>query len=233
MSPEQAAGAEELDGRSDQYSLGWVLYEMLAGEPPWTGPTPQAVIARRLLEPPTPIRLLRAAVPAELEAVLARALAPEPADRFPSAGEFARVARPTRPRSTGQRATAAACRRCSCDAAGAAESDARARRPASRSLWAVPPCCGTRAPLRLPSTATSWPWRHSTCLTPTLGLWREGLIDVLARKFDGAGPLRTVSPLVIVRRWQAGVGRPGLGRRTRASYRGQARRLRQRGSVRH
>jgi serine/threonine-protein kinase len=89
MSPEQAAGATKLDGRSDIYSLGCVLYELLAGEPPFTGSTPQAVIARRFVEPPPPIRRVRGAVPAAVEAVLTRALAREPADRFQTAAEFA------------------------------------------------------------------------------------------------------------------------------------------------
>ena len=88
MSPEQAAGGA-VDGRTDVYSLGCVLYEMLAGEPPFTGPTPQAVIARRFMEPAPSVRLLRAAVPAAVEAALTRALAREPVDRFQTAAEFA------------------------------------------------------------------------------------------------------------------------------------------------
>jgi serine/threonine-protein kinase len=91
MSPEQASGARLLDGRSDVYSLGCVLYELLAGEAPFTGPTPQAVIARRFVEPAPPVRRLRGAVPANVEAAIARALAREPADRFQSAAEFARA----------------------------------------------------------------------------------------------------------------------------------------------
>ena len=90
MSPEQAAGSGALDGRSDQYSLGCVLYEMLAGEQPFTGPTPQAVIARRFMGPPPALRSLRAEVPEPLERVVLRALAREPVDRFPSAAEFVR-----------------------------------------------------------------------------------------------------------------------------------------------
>src|SRR5439155_7770357 len=91
MSPEQASGSGALDGRSDQYSLGCVLYEMLAGEPPFTGRSPQAVIARRFVEPPPSVRLLRAAVPEPLERVVLRALAREPVDRFQTAGEFAQA----------------------------------------------------------------------------------------------------------------------------------------------
>jgi serine/threonine-protein kinase len=85
MSPEQAAGARTLDGRSDIYSLGCMLYEMLAGEPPFTGSTPQAVIARRFAKPPPSVRQLRPAVPPAVEEVLSRALAREPADRFQTA----------------------------------------------------------------------------------------------------------------------------------------------------
>jgi len=88
MSPEQAGGQQRVDGRSDIYSLGCVLYEMLAGEPPFTGPTPQSVIARRFVEPPPPVRRLRPAVPPALEAALSRALTAAPADRFQTAAEF-------------------------------------------------------------------------------------------------------------------------------------------------
>ena len=89
MSPEQATHDRHLDLRTDIYSLGAVLYEMLAGEPPHTGPNAQAVIARLLTERPTPLRLLRDTVPEPVEAAVARALAKVPADRFPRAAHFA------------------------------------------------------------------------------------------------------------------------------------------------
>jgi serine/threonine-protein kinase len=99
MSPEQAAGGRELDARSDVYSLAAVVYEMLAGEPPHTGPTVQAVIARLITEEPTGLRVLRRTVTPELEAAVAKALAKAPADRFGGAAEFAMalVARAARP----------------------------------------------------------------------------------------------------------------------------------------
>jgi serine/threonine-protein kinase len=89
MSPEQAAGDPDLSARSDVYSLACVLYELLAGEPPHTGPTAQAVMAKRFTEAPPSVRRTRPAVPASVDHALSRALARVPADRFASAGELA------------------------------------------------------------------------------------------------------------------------------------------------
>jgi eukaryotic-like serine/threonine-protein kinase len=88
MSPEQALGDTAVDARSDIYALGCVLYEMLAGEPPFTGPTPQAITARRLTDPVRSLRLVRDTVPDQLERAVMRALARVPADRFPTARAF-------------------------------------------------------------------------------------------------------------------------------------------------
>ncbi len=88
MSPEQGTGTVEVDARSDIYSLGCVLYEMLVGEPPHTGPTAQAVIMRKLVEPIPGIRTVRETVSEELERAVSRSLARLPADRFPSADQF-------------------------------------------------------------------------------------------------------------------------------------------------
>ena len=89
MSPEQAAGDRHLDARSDIYALGAVTYEMLAGEPPVTGPTVQAIIARLMTERPTALRVLRDNVPAAVDAAVMRALDKTPSDRFATAREFA------------------------------------------------------------------------------------------------------------------------------------------------
>ena len=88
MSPEQAAGERTVDARSDVYSLGAVLYEMLTGEPPHTGATVQAVMAKLLTERPTPVRVLRHTVPAAIDSAVTRALAKVPADRYASAADF-------------------------------------------------------------------------------------------------------------------------------------------------
>jgi Tol biopolymer transport system component len=89
MSPEQATGDRQLDARSDVYSLAAVLYEMLAGEPPVTGPTAQAIIAKLLTERPTRLRVVRDSVPEGVDQAVAKALTKTPADRFGSAGDFA------------------------------------------------------------------------------------------------------------------------------------------------
>jgi serine/threonine-protein kinase len=94
MSPEQATGDAGLDARTDVYSLGTVLYEALAGEPPFTGATAQAVFARRMSEPAPSVRRARPTVPESVDDAIRRALAPLPADRFAGAGDFARALQP-------------------------------------------------------------------------------------------------------------------------------------------
>jgi serine/threonine-protein kinase len=89
MSPEQATGDRTIDARSDIFALGCVLYEMLAGEPPFTGPSAQAIIARMMMEVPRPIHATRDGVSEALDHITARALAKVPADRFSTAAEFA------------------------------------------------------------------------------------------------------------------------------------------------
>ena len=92
MSPEQAMGQGDVDGRSDTYSLACVLYEMLAGDPPFGASTAQAVLARKLSEPVPPLSSLRETVSPALEEAVRRALARVPADRFGTAAEFASAA---------------------------------------------------------------------------------------------------------------------------------------------
>jgi len=192
MSPEQAAGERELDGRSDLYALGCVLYEMLAGQPPFTGPTVESVIHQHLTAPSPPVTQFRPAVPPEITGALQRSLAKAPADRFNSVARFA-------------------------DALGAAQpSTSHAAKPAGRTTsrrWAM--LAATVAVFAL-GTLGWWITHRQTTgpladdliavapfdvLDPGLSLWREGMVDVLARNLDGAGALRTVAPTVVIRQW--------------------------------
>jgi DNA-binding SARP family transcriptional activator len=91
MSPEQARGTMDLDGRSDIYSLGCVLYEMLAGLPPFTGPTRAAVLARAMAEGIPPLRTVCPSVSPAVEQAVVKALAKRPEDRFAGAADFARA----------------------------------------------------------------------------------------------------------------------------------------------
>ncbi len=89
MSPEQATGSDEVDARSDIYSLGAVLFEMLGGEPPYTGASSQAILAKKLSEPVPRVSVLRSTVSPSLEAAIETALARSPADRHQTSREFA------------------------------------------------------------------------------------------------------------------------------------------------
>jgi TolB-like protein len=123
MSPEQATGERDLDARSDIYSLAAVTYEMLAGEPPVSGSSARVVMAKLMTERPTPLHLMRDAVPLSVETAVMRALAKVPTDRFASAREFADALATA---TGGQDA-----------AAGSGQRPARMRRTAAIGLGAV------------------------------------------------------------------------------------------------
>jgi eukaryotic-like serine/threonine-protein kinase len=189
MSPEQACGEPRLDGRTDIYSLGCVLYEMLAGEPPYTGPTPQAVVARRLTEPPPSLRAVRH-LPDALERAIYKSLAQSSADRFATGRDFARAiteAVTSAPATTLPRPAAPAPRRRSPKALAGALLLTLALGLAwiafRRAATAVPPVQTQLAvlPFSVPAAGTF------TYLA-------EGMMDLLSRNLNGVEALVTVDP---------------------------------------
>jgi serine/threonine-protein kinase len=189
MSPEQACAEPNLDGRSDIYSLGCVLYEMLAGEPPYTGPTPQAIVARRLTDPPPRLRTIRD-VPESLEQAIQRALARNPADRYATAGDFARAiteAEKAAPVPPGSRpAVPAHKRRLAKSLAGAF---------LLMFALALAWIASRRSPTSVPTTPTQLAvLPFSVPGAGAFGYLAEGIVDLLSRNLNGAEGLVTVDP---------------------------------------
>jgi tetratricopeptide (TPR) repeat protein len=203
MSPEQALGDYAIDARSDVYALGCVLYEMLAGEPPFAAPTAQASIARRLAEPVPRIRHLRESVSVSLEHAMMRALARAPADRFRSAAAFGAAL------AGGQLAP---------DLSDAGEARATPRKGRRRvvlgaglalvTLAGVAIALPRMARLRRddPPIATSAVPGVAVMPFGTVGadpeLWHEGVVDMLSYNLDGLGQLRKIDPVTVLTGWR-------------------------------
>jgi tRNA A-37 threonylcarbamoyl transferase component Bud32/AraC-like DNA-binding protein len=191
MSPEQAAGERNVDGRSDLYSLACVTYEMLTGEPPFDGPNAQAVIARHLQQPVTSLRILRKTVPEHVDEAVQRALAKSPADRFRDPAAFAAALEDAELRPT--RVNRTAMRRRPVGMVVAAAGLLALAAVGARAAWetfATPALDGDLvavAPFDV----------NDAALAP----WREGLLDLLAQNLNGAGPLKVVPPSRVVPDW--------------------------------
>jgi tetratricopeptide (TPR) repeat protein len=210
MSPEQASGRSQVDGRSDIYSFGCVLYEMLAGEPPFCGPTPLAVLARHALDPIPSLGAVRPEVDPGLQSLIEKALAKAPDDRYATAAELAAAlsssfaASPT-------------------DAHPLPHSGRRSMRRVTRrqvlGFLAVPVAIALAA-----VTLPRWHRTSAASLDPrvvavvpfrvtgadsSLRYLREGMLDLLATKLSGTQNLRTVDPRTLLRAWERAGGSAG------------------------
>jgi eukaryotic-like serine/threonine-protein kinase len=217
MAPEQSLGGPDVDSRADIYSLGVVGHEMLAGAPPFTGPSTQAILVAHLTEAPPRLDNLRDDVPLPVSRAIEKALRKNPADRFQHANEFADACSQQAPRlSTLSRAISV------------------------RKLRRLPKGKIAAGVLLLAiALAGGWYARQRTPVGPQesvvvaiapfdaptadLKLWHEGMVDLLARNIDGAGPLKTISPTLAIRSWKAGTSSDRssarqLGQATNARY---------------
>jgi eukaryotic-like serine/threonine-protein kinase len=203
MSPEQATTGR-IDGRSDLYSLGCMVYEMLAGQPPFSGSTPRAVLTRHAVLAVPPLRAFRPAVPRALERVIVRSLAKRPDDRFSDGGAFAEAlsaAAATTPTPADAAysfgiSTLYAIRRhrglAASLAAGVAVAAAAALagRPARPAQPALDRTVVAVMPYRVSAADTS------------LRYLREGMVDLLASRLAGTQALRPVESRALLRAWE-------------------------------
>src|SRR3954471_5236684 len=217
MAPEQSLGGPDIDHRADIYSLGVVSHEMLAGSPPFTGATTQAILAANLTQPPPRLDYLRDDVPTTVSRAVGKALEKDPADRFQSATEFSAACAEHAP-TLSRISRAISVRRL--------RRISRKKIAAGVVLLLLAVSIGVYAKTRGPTvnqelvTVAVAPFDAGSA---ELGLWHEGIVDLLARNLDGAGPLRTVSPTVTMRNWKQGTrsdrySAAQLARSTKARY---------------
>ena len=186
MAPEQATGRDAVDARADQYSLGCVLYEMLAGAPPFAGGTPQSVVARNMTAPRPHVGKVRHDVSNALEDVIIRAMAIDPADRHADMSALASALRQARTAHRPRRRTVIVLAAAAIAAAAAGVVAWFVTRP---SEIAVAHEAETIAVL--PFSASG----------PGVDVLREGMVDLLATNLQGVGGIKAVDPRLVLKRW--------------------------------
>ncbi|MCZ6754407.1 MAG: protein kinase, partial [Gemmatimonadetes bacterium] len=201
MSPEQAAG-EAVDGRSDEYALASLLYEMLVGEPPYTGPNAQAIITKRATDPVPSARRLRETVPQVLDRAISKALAKHSTDRYPTIEEFATAVAKYDEGEPGRNPLVAygiGIAAIVIVAVGLALALSRTTGPAGT---------GTTTDMQ---RVVVFPFSVSgTSETAYLG---DGMVDLLSTKLDGAGNWRSADPRAVMSAvTREGGGQPSLER---------------------
>jgi serine/threonine-protein kinase len=195
MAPEQVAGDPNVDHRADIYSLGCVAYEMLTGQAPFAGKSPQQMLAAHVMEKPVPLEQKRPGLPPALVTAINRCLEKEPANRPQSASELV-----TQIETSGAQTVVSP----------AVVARARSKIP----TWAVvagvvilgaaavPAYRALRPAAAVPDGTLSVAVAPFEVLDPQLTLWKEGMVDVLSRNLDGAGPIRSIPPSVSVKKWE-------------------------------
>jgi serine/threonine-protein kinase len=194
MAPEQVAGDPNVDHRADIYSLGCVAYEMLTGQSPFAGKSPQQMLAAHVMEKPVSLATRRPDAPSSLVALIERCLQKEPSARPQSASELV-----TKLEASGTHETPTLI----------AATRQRSRVP----TWAIvgglvvlgaAAVPGYRAMKRAPVAdgSLSIAVAPFEVLDPQLALWKEGMVDVLSRNLDGAGPIRSIPPSASIKKWE-------------------------------